>query len=286
MEVSRSRTPKPNGDNFPKKSQSLPRPCKPNCPQKRHRRPCNSLQRSYDANTRSPTPLRASSSAGCRSPVGFHRKDSNYQIEGRNQSSAGELMKGKTGRLKTCESGNLKKESGECSVSYFVYVFLHQDEIDKEIFPFESRRCVREILEESSDDDRRKRIAKAALKDRRLIKVELSTGCKIELGGLTGAENCFRGLPRRRLNITGPSYVKIVHALTMLEEFFPRLMRDIICPYPLPAGTTTKYETVNRMASTAYYHINHQIGGTGLRGQLNDRPFLTCKQLRETLQGD
>ncbi|VDD81128.1 unnamed protein product [Mesocestoides corti] len=158
--------------------------------------------------------------------------------------------------------------------------------IDKEIFPFESRRCVREILEESSDDDRRKRIAKAALKDRRLIKVELSTGCKIELGGLTGAENCFRGLPRRRLNITGPSYVKIVHALTMLEEFFPRLMRDIICPYPLPAGTTTKYETVNRMASTAYYHINHQIGGTGLRGQLNDRPFLTCKQLRETLQGD
>ncbi|KAH9281816.1 hypothetical protein ECG_05469 [Echinococcus granulosus] len=172
------------------------------------------------------------------------------------------------------------------AVYYYLYVFLHQRDVDKELVPFETRRCIEKALETaSSDEEERLRLCILNSKDRRLSKVELTTGCKIELGELTGVENCYRGLPRRRLNITGPSYVHIANAITMLEQYFPRLMRNATYPYPLPRGTTTKYETEERMATTAFRTVDHEPGNIGLRADFNDRALVTCRQVREAYEG-
>ncbi|CUT99085.1 hypothetical protein [Echinococcus multilocularis] len=172
------------------------------------------------------------------------------------------------------------------AVYYYIYVFLHQRDVDKELVPFETRRCIEKALETaSSDEEERLRLCILNSKDRRLSKVELTTGCKIELGELTGIENCYRGLPRRRLNITGPSYVHIANAITMLEQYFPRLMRNATYPYPLPRGTTTKYETEERMATTAFRTVDHEPGNIGLRADFNDRALVTCRQVREAYEG-
>lgn len=157
--------------------------------------------------------------------------------------------------------------------------------VDKELLPFETRRCIEKALETASnDEEERLRLCILNSKDRRLNKVELTTGCKIEMGELTGVENCYRGLPRRRLTITGPSYVHIANAISMMEEYFPRLMRNAAYPYPLPRGTTTKYETEEHMASTAFQTIDHEPGNIGLRADFNDRALVTCRQVREAYE--
>ncbi|VDK36922.1 unnamed protein product [Taenia asiatica] len=172
------------------------------------------------------------------------------------------------------------------AVYYYIYVFLHQRDVDKELLPFEKRRCIEKALETASnDEEERLRLCILNSKDRRLSKVELTTGCKIEMGELTGVENCYRGLPRRRLTITGPSYAHIANAISMMEQYFPRLMRNAAYPYPLPRGTTTKYETEEHMASTALQTVDHEPGNIGLRADFNDRALVTCRQVREAYEG-
>lgn len=158
--------------------------------------------------------------------------------------------------------------------------------VDKELVPFETRRCIEKVLESTSgDEEERIRLCILNSKDRRLSKIELTTGCKIELGELTGVENCFRGLPRRRLTISGPSYVHIANAISMMEQYFPRLMRHATYPYPLPRGTSTKYETEERMATTAYKPVDHEPGNIGLRAAFNDRGYVISQRIRDAYGG-
>ncbi len=120
--------------------------------------------------------------------------------------------------------------------------------------------------------------------DRRLAKVEIGSRCKIELGELEGKESCLRGLPRRKLTISGPSYSNIALAINMMEQCFPRLMRDVLYPYPLPSGTTTKYETEDKIARTVLHHVDHETSNIGLRSVFNDKPVVGCRQVQAYVQ--
>lgn len=151
--------------------------------------------------------------------------------------------------------------------------------IDKEILPFTRRKCIENAYIEAGDNEKLKAaLAKLGRDDRRLAKVEINSQCKVDLGQLVeGAADTFvRGLPRRRLTIRGPTYCNIALAINMLEESFPRLMRDVLYPYPLPTGTTTKYETDDAMARTVFHHIDHETSNIGLRSVFNDRAVQGC----------
>ncbi|VDL58694.1 unnamed protein product [Hymenolepis diminuta] len=122
---------------------------------------------------------------------------------------------------------------------FCVFVYIPSNEVDDELYPFFRNECKEMVLTAKMDEKIRKRLMQTAevngsSGDKRLKAIEAQTGCSVRLGKLHGIHSVIKGLPRRRLTITGPSFVHISRALILMEEYFPRLMRYTYYPNRLP----------------------------------------------------
>ncbi|VDN26014.1 unnamed protein product [Dibothriocephalus latus] len=146
--------------------------------------------------------------------------------------------------------------------------------------PFRRKQCIEFFRAQPVDEETEKLVAQLERLDKRLSCVELRSSCKIHLGRLHGTKSVVNGLPRRRLNIAGPTFSHIALALGMLESMFPRIMCNAYYPYKLPARASMRYQSGNRMASTSTYYASHEPSNMGLRAQLDDGPINKSKAMR------
>ncbi|VDN97369.1 unnamed protein product [Rodentolepis nana] len=141
---------------------------------------------------------------------------------------------------------------------FCVFVYMNSNEVDDELYPFFRDECKELVLTAKMDETVRNRLMQSAevhgsSGDKRLKAIEAQTGCSVRLGKLHGIHSVIKGLPRRRLTIAGPSYVRISRALALMEEYYPRLMRFTYYPYRLPL------ELENPSSSYAQTFDHHSI---------------------------
>ncbi|CAH8867894.1 unnamed protein product [Trichobilharzia szidati] len=113
--------------------------------------------------------------------------------------------------------------------------------------------------------------ARDAYSDRRIRSIERLSGTEVHLSELNPAMTCFKGLPRRRLTIAGPSFINICCALNLFENLLPSVIKGGIFPYRLPENSSTRFQAGKRMSSVYNWIYGRPNGSVYLRKQLDDR---------------
>nr|VZI28883.1 unnamed protein product [Spirometra erinaceieuropaei] len=112
---------------------------------------------------------------------------------------------------------------------YCIFVYSRPSDVDSDTFPFRRNEFIAQINDAPHDEARRMILDsqeyRDAIRDRRVVYIEINTSCRIRLGELEGRKSLKKGLPRRRLTIAGPTFSHICVAVQLLEHMFPRLMQ-------------------------------------------------------------
>ncbi|VDL94335.1 unnamed protein product [Schistocephalus solidus] len=151
---------------------------------------------------------------------------------------------------------------------YCIFVYSRPSDVDGDTFPFRRNELIAQINDAPHDEARRRILDspeyRDAIRDRRVIYIEINTSCRIRLGELEGRKSLKKGLPRRRLTIAGPTFSHICVAVQLLEHMFPRLMQYALYPYRLPPPASANYTSKEKLTVNYNDYVTRQPAWLGL----------------------
>lgn len=129
-------------------------------------------------------------------------------------------------------------EPATCNCKFEFYTYFFPSEVDLCLLPFAKHAANRMENEERQDDiNDSLGFPKEVRQDRRIRSVEVKSMCCIKMSNL--GDKFIKGLPRRKITVSGCSYDQIARALTILQDTVPDLMKNAIFPKPLQSTTSS-----------------------------------------------
>ncbi|KAL7057515.1 hypothetical protein AAHC03_016910 [Spirometra sp. Aus1] len=158
---------------------------------------------------------------------------------------------------------------------YCIFVYSRPSDVDSDTFPFRRNEFIAQINDAPHDEARRMILDsqeyRDAIRDRRVVYIEINTSCRIRLGELEGRKSLKKGLPRRRLTIAGPTFSHICVAVQLLEHMFPRLMQYALYPYRLPPPASANYTSREKLTVNYSDYVTRQPAWLGLVPDIHER---------------
>ncbi|BHF75208.1 hypothetical protein SprV_0501830300 [Sparganum proliferum] len=158
---------------------------------------------------------------------------------------------------------------------YCIFVYSRPSDVDVDTFPFRRNELIAQINDAPHDEARRTILDsqeyRDAIRDRRVVYIEINTSCRIRLGELEGRKSLKKGLPRRRLTIAGPTFSHICVAVQLLEHMFPRLMQYALYPYRLPPPASANYTSKEKLTVNYSDYVTRQPAWLGLVPDIEER---------------
>ncbi|VDN09427.1 unnamed protein product [Dibothriocephalus latus] len=158
---------------------------------------------------------------------------------------------------------------------YCIFVYSRPSDADDDTFPFRRSEIVAHVNDAPHDATRMKILDspeyRDAVRDRRIVYIEINSNCRIRLGELEGRKSLKRGLPRRRLTIAGPTFSHICVAVQLLEHMFPRLMQYALYPYRLPSPASANYTSKDKLTVNYNDYVTRQPAWLGLVPNIVER---------------
>ena len=125
--------------------------------------------------------------------------------------------------------------SNDNLVNYVFYSYFFPSEVDMKLVPFARHMALdgflqkREEIEDSGLDFWE--LSKDIRQDRRIKAVENKSRCTIKMESLS--KKFVKGLPMRKITISGDSNNCIAKCLTILQDIMPDLIRSAVFPHTL-----------------------------------------------------
>ncbi|VDL94334.1 unnamed protein product [Schistocephalus solidus] len=158
---------------------------------------------------------------------------------------------------------------------YCIFVYSRPSDVDEDTSPFRRNEFVARINDAPHDETRRRILNspeyRDAIRDRRVVYIEINTSCRIRLSELEGRKSMKKGLPRRRLTIAGPTFSHICVAVQLLEHMFPRLMQYALYPYRLPSPASANYTSKDKLTVNYSDYVTRQPAWLGLVPDIVER---------------